>query len=57
MASWCYIMYPSFGTKKTDTIYCKHYQPDLREKYDIVFSVKGNPSVKEWDTENVDNDF
>ena len=51
LASWCYIMHPCFGIKYTDTIYCNEYHPILQKKYDIVFSVKGKPCIKEWSTE------
>ena len=52
LASWCYIAYPSLYTIQTDTIYCKYYNNDLSKQYDIVFSVNGSPSIKEWDTTN-----
>ena len=44
-------MHPCFGIKYTDTIYCNEYHPILQKKYDIVFSVKGKPCIKEWSTE------
>ena len=53
LAYWSYISNPNLGTSQTDTVYCNQYNHELIRKYNIVFSVKGEPSIKNWTTKNI----
>ena len=50
LASWSYIAFPTKGTIQVDDVIEKIYDYNLREKYDIQFKVKGEPSIKNWTT-------